>query len=121
MGSRKRGADAVAAIRATVAGIDADVVLDEAEEHLLAAISRAYNRAADLDRDAAKARASGGSPRRVTELAAEARLQEAQAAKWTTEIVRAVQETVAPTTKSWSHQKAARARWDGVASGQGGR
>lgn len=121
MGSRKRGADAVAAIRATIAGIDADVTLDEAEEYLLAAISRAYNRAADLDRDAAKARTSGGSPRRVTELAAEARLQESQAAKWTREITDAVAATVTASTKSWQHQKAANARWSGAASGQGGR
>lgn len=121
MASRKRGADAVAAIRATVAGLDPDVVLDEREENLLASIARAYNRAADLDRDAAKARASGGSPRRVTELAAEARLQEAQAERWAAEIIRAVQEAVAPTTKSALHQKAARARWDGIANGKAAR
>ena len=121
MGSRKRGADAVAAIRATVAGLDPDVVLDEREENLLASIARAYNRAADLDRDAAKARASGGSPRRVTELAAEARLQEQQAERWAKEIVDAVQAVVAPTTKSALHQKAARARWDGIASGKAAR
>jgi len=42
MTARKRGADAVAAIRATVAGIDPDVVLDEAEEHLLTAIARTW-------------------------------------------------------------------------------
>ena len=121
MSARKRGTDAVAAIRATVAGIDPDVVLDEAEEHLLAAIARAYNRAADLDKDAAKARNSGGSPRRITELLAEARLQESQAARWTKEITDAVHKTVNGSQKSWQHQKAVNARWRGVANGKAAR
>lgn len=117
MASRKRGADAVAAIRATVAGIDPEITLDEHEEHLLTAVARAYNRAADLDLDAAKARASGGSTRRVTELLAEARLQENQAERWAKQITDAAQAVVTNSAKSWQHQRAARARWDKTATG----
>lgn len=121
MASRKRGTDAVAAIRATVAGIDPEITLDEHEEHLLTAIARAHNRAADLDRDAAKARASGGSSRGVTELLGEARLQETQAERWAKQITDAAQAVVNNSKKDWRAQKAANARWSGVASGQGGR
>ncbi|KAA0917005.1 hypothetical protein [Dietzia sp. ANT_WB102] len=121
MGARKRGTDAVAAIRATVAGIDPEIVLDEHEEHLLTAIARAYNRAADLDRDAAKARAAGKSSRGVTELLAESRLQENQAERWAKQITDAAQAVVTSSKKDWRAQKAARARWDGVANSKAAR
>jgi len=117
MGSRKRGADAVAAIRSTIDRLAPGITLDEHDEVVLAAIARAHNRAADLDRDAAKARGSGGSPRRVTELLAEARLQEAQAEKWSRDVIGAVEAQVRHLQKDWRAQKAANARWDRVGTG----
>lgn len=68
-------------------------------------------------RHAAKARTSCGSPRRVTELASEARLLDAQAARWSREIIGAAEEQIANAQKDWHAQKAANARWGNNATG----
>ncbi|MCT1639741.1 hypothetical protein [Dietzia cinnamea] len=119
MGRRQtRGMKAVKAIRAAV---PEGVELDEVDEDVLQAVRRAYDRAEDLDADLARERAATGpSANRLTLLAAEVRLQEAQGEKWGRQVIDRAEAVVKVETKDWRAQKAARARWDGRYS-QGGR
>lgn len=59
--------------------------------------------------------------RRPTLLAAEIRLQEPQGAKWARQVIERAEAIVKTETKDWRAQKAARARWDGVANGKAAR
>ena len=120
MGRRQtRGMRAVKAIRAAV---PEGVELDEVDEDVLQAVRRAYDRAEDLDADLARERAADEpSANRISLLAAEVRLQELQAERWGRQIIDRAEAVVKESTKDWRAVKAARARWDGVASGQGGR
>jgi len=106
---------AVKAIRAAVPqGVD----LDEVDEDVLAAVRRAYDRAEDLDADLARERAATEpSANRIALLAAEVRLQEQQGEKWGRQIIDRAEAVVKVETKSWQHQKAARAKWDKTATG----
>ena len=120
MGRRQtRGMKAVKAVRAVIPeGVD----LDEADEDVLAAVRRAYDRAEALDTDLDRERAATEpSANRLTLLAAEVRLQETQGEKWARQVIDRAEAVVKTETKDWRAQKAARARWDGVANGKAAR
>lgn len=94
------------------------VELDEADEDLLAAIRRAYDRAEALDEDLARERAAAEpSANRIALLAAEIRLQEQQGEKWGRGIIERVEALVRPKEKDRRAQHAANVRWHGVHTG----
>ena len=117
MGRRQtRGMKAVRAIRAAV---PEGVELDEVDEDVLQAVRRAYDRAEDLDADLARERAADEpSANRISLLAAEVRLQEAQGEKWGRQIIDRAEAVVKPETKSALHQHAANVRWGNKTGGR---